>query len=142
MQKFLRDDARRYVEKGYANVYVWPDPADPCHVMGYYTLSASNVAKEHLANRHERKAEKGIPVPVALIGYMGKTDGAPQGFGGVLIVDAAIRVAQDTGGIAAWGLALEPENDQLVAWYEKQNFTRAKNRPGFMYGSLQDFLPK
>lgn len=138
VQSFLRDEAPKYVGLRYCNVFIWPHPDDPSRVWGFYTLSSCNIQRPELINKHERKVPKGLPVPVALIGYMGKADGAPKGFGGVLIADAALRVSRSSD-IAAWGLALEPENEQLAKWYADQGFVAAKNKPRFMYGPLSAF---
>ena len=127
---------------GYCGVYIWPDPQDPSRVLGYYTLSASSMSKGDLANKHERRVPKGLPVPIVLIGYMGKTDGALKGLGGLLLFDAALRVSQNLeNGPGVWGLALEPENDRLARWYVEHGFVAAKSRERFMYGRLSDFLP-
>ncbi|HUO11402.1 MAG TPA: hypothetical protein VMU37_01470 [Caulobacteraceae bacterium] len=145
VQGFLREDAARFVEKRYASVFILPDPEDPTRVLGYYSLSPGSVAKADLINRHDRSkyTEKGIPVPIALIGYMGRADYAPQGLGGVLLVDAAIRLETGKGPLKAWGIGLEPENEGLVPWYAKMGFVMPKNprEKPFMYGHISDFLP-
>ncbi len=135
----MRNDARKYLDLGYSKVFVWPNPEDPTDVWGYYTLSASTVARADLINRHERKAPKGLPVPVALIGYMGRSESAVRGLGAVLIHDAALRVSRNVD-IATWGLALEPEVEGLVPWYTGLGFVAAKQRERFMYGPLSAFL--
>jgi hypothetical protein len=84
---------------------------------------------------------------MALIGFMGRHDGAPKGIGAGLVVDAARRVhrSQD---LAAWGLMLDSEggeaNAKLWKWYVDQGFTpaRDKDRPAVMYGALKKFLPE
>ena len=126
------------VEKNYSKVFVWPDPADPTKVWGYYTLSAARVERQELINRYEKKVPKGLPVPVALIGYMGRSDDAPKGLGAALIYDAAVRVGQNKD-VGAWGLALDAENEGLGVWYAKQGFVAAKSKPLFMYGPLSAF---
>jgi hypothetical protein len=76
-----------------------------------------------LNNRYQRRAPGGIPVPMALVGFMGRAAAAPAGFGAVLIHDAALRVSRITD-LPCWGLALHPENGPLATWYEKLGFTR------------------
>jgi hypothetical protein len=128
------------VAKDYSKVLVWPNPEDPKRIWGYYTLSMARIERAELNNRYERKAPKGIPVPVALIGYMGRDDGAPKGLGGALIIDAAMRVRRIES-IAAWGLGLDAGNEELKVWYENQGFIAARSKPLFMYGPLSAFLP-
>jgi hypothetical protein len=139
VQGFMRDDARKFAGIGYSAVWVWPNPDNASEIWGYYTLSASVIERGELINRHEKKVPKGLPVPIALIGFMGRSDTAPKGLGAVLIHDAALRVkrAQDIG---TWGIALEPENDKLSEWYQTLGFGKPKERPRFLYGPLSAFI--
>lgn len=139
VQAFLRGDAQRYQDKNYARTFVWPDPDEATQILGYYSLAACLVEKPDLINRYDRTAEKGIPVPVVRIGYMGKRDGAAKGFGSTLILDAARRVSRIEE-IGIWGLALDAENEGLVGWYKEQGLVSAKRNPLFMYGPLGTFL--
>jgi len=140
VEAFLRDECSDLVEKNYCRVFVWPDPEDRSRILGYYSLSACLVARAELNNRFQRRAPKGIPVPMALIGYMGKTEGATQGLGPLLIQDAAKRVARITD-IGIWGLCLDAENQKLAEWYEEKiGFTPARAKALFLYGPLQTFL--
>lgn len=144
VQQFIRGDCRKLISKNYTKVFIRPDPADHGRILGFYSLSAFLVQKDELQNKHDRHAPKGLPAPVALIGFMGKADGVPKGFGPALIHDAALRVSriQDLG---IWGLALDAENDALVGWYESVGFSPARpiamRKSGrFMYGPLSAFL--
>jgi hypothetical protein len=82
-----------------------------------------------------------------LIGFMGRHDGAPQGLGESLIVDAARRVYLNPD-LAAWGLMLDseggPDNIKLWEWYRRQGFTPAKADPklGVMYAPLKKLIPE
>jgi hypothetical protein len=79
------------------------------------------------------------------IGFMGRDDTAPRGFGSALIVDAARRVFQNRD-IAAWGLVLESEggekNRKLWDLYQQQGFKSCRNTQNSMYGALGAFLPE
>lgn len=86
---------------------------------------------------------------MALIGYMGRHDGAPKGIGSALLVDAARRVHRNQD-LPAWGLMLDseggPENKKLWGWYQAQGFSPARTAPdrpsGVMYGALRKFMPE
>ncbi len=81
---------------------------------------------------------------MALLGYMGRCDGAPKGLGGVLIVDAARRAHRQTD-IPARGLALEPEggraNVKLWQWYQDAGFKPAKTLE-LMYAPYENLMPE
>jgi hypothetical protein len=88
---------------------------------------------------------------MALIGFMGRHEGAPPGLGRGLIIDAARRVLRSEE-LSGWGLTLEAEagpGTKLWDWYLKQGFTAAAtkedrekgNFTNAMYGGLKKFIP-
>jgi hypothetical protein len=88
----------------------------------------------------------GYPAPMVRIGFMGRDDSSPKGFGAALLVDAARRVYRN-GDIAAWGLVLEsengPDNKKLWEWYKAQGFKPCRGaHPHSMYAPLSAFLPE
>jgi hypothetical protein len=133
----------------YCRLFIAPAPNEPTKVWGYYTLSAALLLKQNLTGSDEKRIAKtymGYPAPMVRIGFMGRDDGAPIGFGSALLVDAARRVHRN-GDIAAWGLVLEseggPENPKLWAWYQAQGFKPCRgSHPHSMYGPLSAFLPE
>jgi hypothetical protein len=145
VQSFLRGDCLDLIAKNYCRVFVVEDARESSRVLGYYSTSASVVIRNDLTNRHQRHAPKGIPVPVVLIGFMGRDDSAPKGLGAALILDAARRVVRNRD-IAAWGLALEseggPEKQKLWNWYISIGFTPARtaDHPRLMYAPLSAFM--
>lgn len=149
VQRFIREDAFRYMQKRYANVFVWPHPDDATRILGFYTLSPCSIERAEMANRFQRRSVsiEGIPVPMALIGYMGKAQDAPKGFGATLVYDAALRLSQPQD-LPVWGIALHPENEELAKWYDSLNFERGrvwqKDRTHrlVMYAPLVTLLPK
>jgi hypothetical protein len=148
VQGFLRDHAAKYVAANFARVFILPNPADPNEVWGYYTLSAASIPYGDLtAGQQKRVPLPGIPAPLAIIGYMGRHDGAEPGLGAGLIVDAARRVHRDPH-IAAWGLILDAEarNADLMKWYESVGFRPKKVEKGqvtgVMYAPLTNLIPE
>jgi hypothetical protein len=81
-----------FVRRGYCRVFIFPDPADPTGIWGYYTLSPSEWRPQDLTSTQQRRAIGGIPVPMAHIGFIGRDDNARKGLGGALLIDAARRV--------------------------------------------------
>ena len=145
---FFHKEAAYLVPGNYCRVFVAPDPNDPTHIWGYYTLSAALLVKEHLSNSDEKKAVReylGYPAPMVRIGFMGRDDTSPKGFGRGLLIDAARRVHRNED-IAAWGLVLESEggeqNAKLWKWYQEQGFKPCRKTPNSMYGSLAGFIPE
>lgn len=142
--RFLHETAPRWVKLRYCGVYVLADPEDATRVWGYYTLSQYVLSRAEMAKKHKDRSLVSN-VPLALIGFMGKQDGAPTGVGAALITDAARRAYRSLD-IPAWGLAVEPEggeeNARLWAWYKELRFIPAKTLPRLMYGPYENFMPE
>jgi len=147
---FFADEYQVLVPQNYCRVFVLPNPADETHIWGFYTLSPSALVRSMAKNREQKKIPVGLPIPMILIGFMGRNDDAPKGVGEALIVDAARRVYRN-GDIPAWGLMLDseggPNNDRLWNWYQAQGFQPAKavtDKPdsGVMYAALSWLIPE
>lgn len=151
---FFGKDWPELLAHNYCRVFILPNPADATEVWGFYTLSPYYLVRPRTTRSDQDRTIRGIPVPMVLIGYMGRHDGAPKGLGGSLIVDAARRVYLNSD-LAAWGLMLDseggPNNAKLWEWYQKQGFKPAKPDPkeaetdpnrGIMYAALQKLIPE
>src|SRR5260370_31343907 len=68
-----------FVNKKYCRVFVLPDPGVPARILGFYTLSMSLLLKDLVTNSDQRRVVRGLPIPMALIGFMGRCDRAPRG---------------------------------------------------------------
>lgn len=89
-------------------------------------------------------------MPMMHVGFMGRDDNAPKGFGAALLVDAARRVHRSED-VAAWGLKLNSEggplgNPKLFGWYKRMGFTPRLDETGAetrtMYCPLRRLLPE
>jgi hypothetical protein len=142
VREFVRERHPEFIEKEYCKIFVLPDPRAPETILGFYTLSPGLVDKTDMSNRDQRAAIRGLPIPMFLVGYLGRDDGCSKdlSLGGVLIRDAALRVALNPD-IACWGLYLDAENEQLARWYEeKMLFRRTKSDPLKLYATLSTLL--
>src|SRR5258708_33642475 len=105
--KFIREQASRWVDRRLCGVFIFPSPDDPTANLGYYTLSQYLIGRDEMDRKYKSR-QLVESVPLALIGFMGKGDGGPAGFWGILLTGAGRRVYRHLD-IPAWGLALEPE---------------------------------
>jgi len=141
----MRNHAALRAEHRYCGVFVLEDPNDPTRILGYYTLSPYILSRDAMSSTH-RSRQLLANVPLALIGYMGKRDGAVARLGAILITDAARRAYRNLD-LPTRGLAVEPEdgkdkNPRLWSWYEGMRFCPAKTIPGLMYGPYENFMPE
>jgi hypothetical protein len=143
--RFLREDRHKLAGPLLANIYVLEDPADKARILGYYSLSAGQIERDWLSNRVAKQLPRRI-APMALLGFMGRDDGAQQGLGALLLADAAIRASQ--GPLAVWGMMLHAENEQLSKWYEKRGFRLTpqelvgEHNKLLMYAPMKALLPQ
>ena len=149
---FLRDDAAKYVASNFARVFILPSPSDPTEIWGYYSLSAFSMPYEAMGSSDQKRVPEavktGIPVPFALLGYMGRdSNKTTPGFGEAIVLDAARRVYHSRD-IAAWGIILDAEGRQpkLMAWYETMGFKVKKvavdETTGVMLAPLTLLIPE
>jgi hypothetical protein len=117
---FFSRERHTLVPQNYCRVFVLPNPADPTHIWGFYTLSPSLLMRARATGSEQKRVPPGLPISMVLIGFMGKQDGTAKGLGEALVVDAARRVHRNLD-IPAWGLMLDaeggPENKKLWTWY-------------------------
>lgn len=143
IQNFFKDECERLLEKNYCRVFVLPDPEDPSHIWGYYTLSPGLVEKGEVSTQDQKRVMRGLPIPMFLVGFLGRDDGVSKEMrlGGVLLHDAALRLRTNPD-IATWGIYLDAENEGVANWYEtKMRFKRTKSKPLVMYAPLKVLLP-
>jgi hypothetical protein len=145
---FFVGEGTKFIRENICRVFVAPNPDDADRILGFYTLSADGIPRERCSNSHEKKVGKlvkGYPVPMARIGFMGRDDASPRGFGSSLLVDAARRAW--TSPIAAWGVILEPEggqagNPKLWSWYLEQGFRPCRNSATSVYAPIKSLVPE
>jgi hypothetical protein len=145
---FFANEARQLIPSRFCKAFIAPDPNDPTAILGFYTLSSAQLRKENVSGGDEKrlvKSARGFAPPMIRIGFMGKDDRVPKGFGTALLIDAARRIyVQDIG---AWGIVLEPENgtkndNKLWQWYQKQGFKACREMDGTAYIPLSALLPE
>lgn len=144
---FFGNEAALLISRLFCKVFVAPDPSDPKRIWGFYTLAGTTIKNENTSPDDVDWATASIdriPSPMALIGFMGRDDDAPPGFGRVILIDAARRIfCQD---IACRGILLNPEGGQSNAglwnWYLRQGFRPCKKNGNALYAPLSAFLPE
>src|SRR5216683_8285159 len=78
---FFANECPHWIQHNYCRVFVLPNPKDPDEIWGYYTISPSLLLRVAATGSDQRRIPKGLPIPMALIGFMGRHDGAPKGLG-------------------------------------------------------------
>ncbi len=119
LNEYLDRYARQNHESGGAKTFVAVSPAEPAHVLGFYSISPSSVEFAHVPAAMTTKLGR-YDVPVFRLGRLA-VDRAMQGqgLGGDLFLAAgerALAVAAEVGGVA---LAIDAKNEKAARWYER-----------------------
>jgi hypothetical protein len=142
IQGFFKNECPRFLDRNYCRVFILPDPAEPSRIFGFYTLSPGLVVKAEVSKQHQKRAMPGMPIPMALIGFLGRDDcvSKEMKLGGVLIYDAALRIHKCED-LTAWGLYLDAENEGLATYYrDRCGFKATQSNPLVMYAPLRTLL--
>lgn len=126
-REFLVHQASDFVTRRCSCVFVFENPKKPTQIWGFYSLSASLVEVQIIDPKFNALV-MGLPkkIPMALLGYMGRHDDVElKDLGSGLLNDAALRVSIAAQHLGIWGIWLNAHNDDLVGWYERNNFSRA-----------------
>ena len=136
LERYLRETARGHLAKrvSITRVLVERNAVRPKPILGYFTLTSTLAKAVNWPG-----AAKGLPdrpVPIVLLGRLAVAEVWQGKQIGKLLMAAAREVAaasmRGAGGI---GLAVDPADEQLVAFYARYGFVRVEEQ------SLRMFLP-
>ena len=136
LDRYLRETAKGHLTKGVSVTRVMVERIDsrPRPILGYFTLT-STLAKA----ANWPGAAKGLPtmpLPIVLLGRLAVAeDWQGRGIARLLLAAASEIAAGSMRGVGGVGLAVDPANEELVAFYAKYGFIRVEEQ------SLRMFLP-
>lgn len=136
LERYLRETAKGHLTKGVSitRVMVERNACKPKPILGYFTLT-STLAKA--ANwPGTAKGLPTMPVPIVLLGRLAVAeDWQGRGIARLLLAAAREIAAGAMRGAGGVGLAVDPADEQLLAFYAKYGFIRVEEQ------SLRMFLP-
>ena len=136
LDRYLRETAKGHLTKGVSITRVMVERIDhnPKPILGYFTLT-STLAKA----ANWPGAAKGLPtmpLPIVLLGRLAVAENwQGQGVARLLLAAAREIAASSMRGVGGVGLAVDPADEELVAFYAKYGFIRVEDQ------SLRMFLP-
>src|SRR5438874_767237 len=134
LDEYLHKYAKQHARKNVGRTFVAVRAGEK-KVLGYYTLSSSSVAFEHLPEELQKKLPN-YPLPVALLGKLAVDQSARgQGLGELLLIDALRRVVAIADQLAIFGVEVDALDNSAKAFYEKYGFQPFHDQP------LHLFLP-
>jgi GNAT superfamily N-acetyltransferase len=119
LNEYLDRYARQNHESGGAKTFVAVSPAEPAHVLGFYSISPGAIEFARVPAKLTKKLGR-YDVPVFRLGRLAIDRSAQgQGLGGDLLLAAgerALAVSVQVGGIA---LAIDAKDEKAARWYER-----------------------
>jgi GNAT superfamily N-acetyltransferase len=136
LERYLRETAKGHLVKGVGitRVLVEQGASRPKPILGYFTLTSTLVKAAEWPG--VAKGLPVMPVPVVLLGRLAvATDWQKRGIASLLLAAARQIAAASMRGTGGIGLAVDPGDEELVAFYAKYGFRRVESE------SLRMFLP-
>ena len=123
LDDYLRRFAVQQRRKGVSNIYVLVDTDKPSLILGFYTLSAAQIASAELGDTDRKKLPR-YPIPCFRLGRLAcRTDHRGKGLGKLLIGCAVERCLRARKQVAAFALIVDAKNSDAKAFYEHYGFT-------------------
>jgi GNAT superfamily N-acetyltransferase len=133
LNEFLRTKAAKHQAQRVSRSFVLTDDIEPARILGFYTLSNSQIAREQLS-ADEAKALPRHPIPAVMLARLA-IDRAQQGrrFGRWLLMDAIKRCALVGRQTGVYALLVDAKNDEAKRFYQRFGFTEITDRPMTLY---------
>ena len=133
LDQYLRRFAGQHQRAGISTTYVLVDDQLPTHIMGYYTLSAAEIAHQRLSIREQQQLPR-YPIPCFRMGRLAcQQDHQGKGLGRLLLGLAVDRCLMAREHIAAWALIVDAKDQQARAFYQHYGFTAFSDNPLMLY---------
>ncbi len=140
LDDFLKTKAAQHQDRRVSRTFVLTETETPEQILGYYSLSNCQVAREELS-AIEAKALPRHPIPAVLLARIA-VDRSAQGrrFGQWLLMDSIKRCALVGRQTGVYALVVDAKNQSAKDFYERFGFTAIFNRPTTLYLPLETAL--
>ena len=133
LDEYLHRFAVQQSKKGVTVVWVLVDTNKPETILGYYSLSASQVDVAHLDARAQSKLPR-YPVPCFRMGRLAaNSTHQGTGIGRILMGCAVARCLAARKHVAAYALLVDAKGERAKAFYEHYGFTPRRDNPMTLY---------
>lgn len=129
LNDYLKKQAFQHLKRGVCTIFVLTNDAAPERILGFYTLSNSQIARSDLDEQAARRLPR-HPVPTITLGRMGiHQEEQGNGYGAILLVDAIQRCARVSQEVGVHAIIVDAKEDQAKAFYEHFSFTELPEHP-------------
>jgi len=133
LDRYLQHQARQDAQSQVAAVFVAVRPPNS-KVLGFYSLSASNIHLGDLPPELVRKLPRYPHLPVTLLGRLAIDQACKgQGLGQFLLLDALYRSLQAAASIAAMAVVVGARDAAAAAFYQGYGFVQLSASEGRLF---------
>ena len=133
LDRYLQHQARQDAQSQVAAVFVAVRPPNS-KVLGFYSLSASNIHLGDLPPELVRKLPRYPHLPVTLLGRLAIDQTCKgQGLGQFLLLDALYRSLQAAASIAAMAVVVDAKDAAAAAFYQRYGFVQLSASEGRLF---------
>lgn len=141
LNDFLRTKAAKHQAQRVSRTFVLADAAAPQRILGFYSLSNCQIARDDLSDKEEMRALPRHPVPAVLLARLA-VDRGQQGnrLGQWLLMDAIKRCALVGQQSGVYALVVDAKDDAAKRFYQRFGFIAITDRPMTLWLPLETGL--
>ncbi|MGQ0457779.1 MAG: GNAT family N-acetyltransferase [Hyphomicrobium sp.] len=134
LTRYLKEQASQDAKRRVAAPFVAVTEDDRKTVVGYYTLSATNVELKDVPDNLARQLPRYPLVPATLLGRLARDQSLKgMGLGEFLLLDAIHRAVAHSTEIASAAIIVDAINAKAVSFYKHFNFMTLADRPDRLF---------
>ena len=129
LNDYLKRQASQHLKRGVCTIYALTNEAEPARILGFYTLSNSQITRTDINERIARGLPR-HPIPTITLGRMGvQLEGQGKGHGAILLADAVKRCCLVSQEVGVYAIVVDAKNAKARTFYEHYGFTRLPRNP-------------
>jgi GNAT superfamily N-acetyltransferase len=129
LNEYLRRHASQHLTRGVCTIFVLTDDTEPSQILGFYTLSNSQIARIDINEQSARRLPH-HPIPTITLGRMGVHQiEQGKGHGAILLVDAIKRCCLVSQEVGVYAIVVDAKNAKARRFYEHYGFTSLPHHP-------------
>ena len=129
LNSYLKRQASQHIKRGVCTIFVLIDDAVPARILGFYTLSNSQIARVDIGERTARRLPR-HPIPTITLGRMGvRLEEQGNGYGAILLVDAIKRCCLVSQEVGVYAIIVDAKNAKAKTFYKHFGFTSLPQHP-------------
>jgi len=129
LNDYLKRQASQHLKRGVCTIFVLVSDAEPTEILGFYTLSNSQIARTDIDEKTERQLPR-HPIPTITLGRMAVHQTVQgEGHGAILLVDAIKRCCLVSQEVGVYAIVVDVKDANARSFYEHYGFARMLGHP-------------